>query len=348
MYTHRAQLGFQIGIFALVAGSGVSLGQVDSTDLVDTTVLVDPIVSTAGGAALPEIIAGPFQHGNSAYYLLEPANWDVSEQAAQERLGAHLVTVSDAAENTFIRDGVLSFDGAPRNGWLGLTDADVEGEYVWVNGEPFGFESWRPGEPNGGATQNYAGMLGSTSDWFDLENDWTVEGVVYGVVEVEIPSVLAGPFYSNGHTYYLLDNSNRHQADAAARLLGGHLVTLDDAAETSWVRTNVIEFDGVPRHAWLGLSDVSYEGIYSWDNDSLSSYRAWISAEPNGGTNENYVAMFSNSNVWFDAAYNWGSGAHGVVEVATPNPCTVDMNNDGGLNFLDVSAFLQDFGIGCP
>ncbi len=33
---------------------------------------------------------------------------------------------------------------------------------------------------------------------------------------------------------------------------------------------------------------------------------------------------------------------------AEPDPCPADMNNDGVLNFFDVSTFLSEFGAGCP
>jgi len=340
---------FQVGVLAMIAGSGLATAQGDG-------VAVDPILenSTESGMnlveGLPEVIAGPFQHGNQAYYLLEPSTWELSEQAAFENFGAHLVTVNNADENEFIRQSVLGFDGNDRNGWLGFTDRDSEGNYVWANSEPGGYINWQPGEPNGGGAQNYAGMLGQqgVSTWFDLENNWgDLFQPVFGVVEVDIPDIQAGPFYYNGHTYYLLDISNRYQADTAARLLGGHLVTLDNVEESNWVRSNVIEFDGVVRHTWLGLSDAHFEGIYAWDNDSLSTYRSWVTDEPNGGVGENFVIMFRHSNAWFDADYNWSTEVHGVVEIASPNPCPADMNNDGQLNFFDVSEFLGVFGTGC-
>ena len=345
---------FEAGILAMIAGSGIALAQADAQDqdqaTIDAPVLVDSTESQAATTDLPKAIAGPFQRGNQAYYLLEPSTWELSEQAAVENFGAHLVTVNNADENSFIRNSVLNFDGIGRHGWLGLTDRDSEGNFVWVNNEPVGFLNWSTnGEPNGGVFENYAGMIRTTEAWFDLSNDWGDENnLVFGVVELDIPGVLAGPYYFNGHTYYLLDQSNRHQADTAARLLGGHLVTLDNAQESQWVRENVIEFDGQQRHTWLGLSDEAFEGIYVWDNDSMSNYRPWISGEPNGGTVQNYVLMWMGTNIWFDGEYDWGANVFGVVEVATPNPCPADMNNDGVLNFFDVSEFLGVFGSGCP
>ena len=344
------------GITLALAGTTLATAQ-DGASPSEVTNAAHPVsidtseTNTGAGSDLPEIIAGPFQHGNSAYYLLEPSTWEMSEAAAQERLGAHLVTINDAVENDFIRNNVLNFDGNDRNGWLGLTDRDSEGNYVWVNNEPVGYTKWAPGEPNGGASENYAGMVQTSPFWFDLQNNWgDLFTPMYGVIEVGVPGVEAGPFYYNGHTYYLLGDSNRHEADTAARLLGGHLVTLDDQEELDWVYANVVSFNNVGRRAWIGLSDERFEGIYAWDNDSLSLYRNWVVGEPQGGVFANYVIMGGGGG-WFDADYNWGPGGevvHSVVEIASPNPCQADLNNDGQLDFFDVSAYISLFGNGCP
>jgi hypothetical protein len=338
----------QVGTLALIAGSGLVLAQADNSAA--NPMLNETVEVGMGVAGLPEAIAGPFGLGGKAYYLLEPSTWEQGEQAAVANYGAHLVTINDATENSFVRNSVLDFDGNGRNGWLGLTDRDVEGDYVWMNNEPVGYTNWSPGgEPNGGTNENYAAMLDGFPYWYDLQNNWgDLFTPVYGIVELDIPETLAGPFYYEGHTYYLLDESNHHQADAAARLLGGHLVTMDNAAENSWVRSNVVEFDGVGRHSWLGLTDTNFEGIYRWDNDSLATYLPWFPNEPNGGASQNYIIMWNNSTLWFDGAYNWSTGVFGIVEVATPNPCAADLNNDGQLNFFDVSEFLSVFGAGCP
>jgi hypothetical protein len=61
-------------------------------------------------------------------------------------LEGHLVTISSAAENTFVRDLVALV--TPDAAWLGLTDQQIEGTFRWVTGEPLVFENWFPGEPN--------------------------------------------------------------------------------------------------------------------------------------------------------------------------------------------------------
>jgi hypothetical protein len=66
-------------------------------------------------------------------------------------LGAHLVTLSDQAENDF----VWGLDNNEH--WIGATDGKGQkettpGTYTWVDGEPFNYTHWSPGQPNASAT----------------------------------------------------------------------------------------------------------------------------------------------------------------------------------------------------
>jgi tetratricopeptide (TPR) repeat protein len=59
-------------------------------------------------------------------------------------MGGYLVTIQDAAENEFVRQLAVFLDQS----WLGATDEEEEGAWVWVTGEPWQYTNWNPGEPN--------------------------------------------------------------------------------------------------------------------------------------------------------------------------------------------------------
>ena len=73
--------------------------------------------------------------GGHNYYLSDAGTDWVSAQAAAVVAGGHLATISSAAENNLVAAVV---PGAGGFAWIGLSDAAVEGTYVWVDGSPFG------------------------------------------------------------------------------------------------------------------------------------------------------------------------------------------------------------------
>jgi hypothetical protein len=70
-------------------------------------------------------------------------------KAMATAIGGHLVTIGSAAENSLLA-------GTPA--WIGLTDEAVEGNFVWVTGEPYSYTNWWPGEPNNTGNEDYVFM----------------------------------------------------------------------------------------------------------------------------------------------------------------------------------------------
>jgi len=86
----------------------------------------------------------------NSYYLLIPElkTWDQAS-AKCKKLGGHLVTVSDAAENDFVATLASKYGRIPHyEVFLGATDRQVEGKWEWITGEPFKYTKWLEGEPS--------------------------------------------------------------------------------------------------------------------------------------------------------------------------------------------------------
>jgi hypothetical protein len=151
------------------------------------------IACAAATAAQASIIQGPVVYEDHTYVLLDTATWTQSEQQAVA-LGGHLVTINDAAENAWVLDTFVTTPGRSIGLWLGLTDQDVEGTFVWVNGEPVTYTNWRAGEPNNYLVNDPVhgedyGMMYGYGAWNDTDNTGQDQAPLHGVVEVVGPVV---------------------------------------------------------------------------------------------------------------------------------------------------------------
>jgi hypothetical protein len=72
-------------------------------------------------------------------------------------------------------------------------------------------------------------------------------------------------------------NETWEQAQAEALLVGGHLVTVNDATEESWLRNT---FDRSYNY-WIGFTDHQQERTWGWDSGETVSYTNWAPDEPN-------------------------------------------------------------------
>ncbi len=103
-----------------------------------------------------------------------------------------------------------------------------------------------------------------------------------------ISSIAVGQMYvnSNGHIYALTSAPcDVHTARAQAAALGGHLVTINSAAENAFVVSAFGPFlTAHNMNAWIGLSDACTPGTFVWDSGEPIAYMNWMSGEPNNSS----------------------------------------------------------------
>jgi hypothetical protein len=122
----------------------------------------------------------------SRYVLTESSGTWEEMQALAESLGGNLVAVNSQAEQDYLTarfgaDGVL---------WLGGTDRDSEGNFVWSNGDPFVYDNWNPGEPNNEPPQEdyltfNSGFPGGWNDFGPQRPGYPANGY-RGIVEIPV------------------------------------------------------------------------------------------------------------------------------------------------------------------
>jgi hypothetical protein len=121
-------------------------------------------------------------------------------------------------------------------------------------------------------------------------------------------TLIANP--ANGHLYGLTDDSYRGidkggsigddptvlDAEALAVSLGGHLVTINDAAEQAWLLETFgsIASDNssnLAENFWIGLNDLEEEGTFRWFSGEPVDYINWASTEPANDRGEDVVLL---------------------------------------------------------
>ncbi|MEM9264082.1 MAG: DUF4347 domain-containing protein [Cyanobacteria bacterium P01_F01_bin.13] len=120
-----------------------------------------------------------FIYNGKRYLLTDGSKTWEQAQAEAESLGGNLVTINDAAEETWLRQ---TFGDAERL-WIGLNDRQVEGQFEWANGEPVTYLNWASGEPNNfNGNEDMAALnWNSQGEW----NDWFPTTEVRGIIEIE-------------------------------------------------------------------------------------------------------------------------------------------------------------------
>src|SRR6185295_18577712 len=136
---------------------------------------------------------------------------------------------------------------------------------------------------------------------------------------------------NNNHAYHLIAGNDPAagitwtEAESTALALGGHLVTINDAAENSWIASQFSQ-----SYLWIGLNDATVEGSYQWTSGAPVTYTNWASGEPNNfGGNEDYGQMYN----FAGAGYRWndnsnfagyvGQPFYGIAEIPQSTPISI-------------------------
>ncbi|MCD8570511.1 MAG: cadherin domain-containing protein [Alphaproteobacteria bacterium] len=181
--------------------------------------------------------------GNFYKYVNTNTTYNAANNAANAALlngvNGHLVTITSAAENTFVR-GIMG-----NHIWLGASDAAQEGKWLWITGPEAGsqfsqggnavngfYENWNGTEPNSGASANNA-YLNTNGTWYDQNG-----GNRYYVIEWEGADVI-------NNTAYTISHSNADASDIPLNYSVATLQSYDDDGDTLEFTIQAGNDDGV-------------------------------------------------------------------------------------------------------
>lgn len=278
---------------------------------------------------------------HNTYHLLAASSWTDAQRTARE-LGGHLVTINDAGEENWVWTTFNS--GGEKLLWNGLNDADRDGEFTWVSGEPVEYANWRAGQPSG---NEYFVQMGHWESpyartWNDLADDNIgFEGKVFGVVEVYSGPRVAGV-----------------EVGGLTWVAGGHDIALgseDQLLPLPWTRVNQVSVE-FSEHVTL---DGQAATLIDGDGNSYALFGPTLSPGDEPGTvraswqleefldTGRYTLRLDDGILdddglsldgdWTDGASAVsGDGAPGGDFVFTFNILAGDANQDGLVNVLDM------------
>ncbi len=369
--------------------------ELDCVDSLDLSTLPIPQVETLCDKCGDPIEGFTFMtqaKGISYYISKDVLNWPNAKSKA-ESMGAQLVVISDPEENALLTS-VLDENSV----FIGLSDREKEGTFVWVDGSPMTYSNWFFEQPNNyGNSQDYVELM-NNGFWNDQSNNKSLKYIIeipcvaiskvivaqrkegnsdiytvrytaedrcatmdscdievivnneafvtcsedkvayslYGWSRVEWqeptfttcctncePRHIPGYLYMGqlGNSFYYCSYARLTWLNARikARDIGGDLVTIDSELENSFLAAGLID-----RRAYIGLSDVDREGVFTWADGANAAYRNWETGGPNNTGENDFVEMGLNGR-WILSDKNAMreyiveiKGCHQVTQTAGP------------------------------
>ncbi|MFH1591791.1 MAG: lectin-like protein [Candidatus Woesearchaeota archaeon] len=117
---------------------------------------------------------------NGHLYAMTPTTmgwWEAENYAVALGMDAHLVTINDDAENTWLR-AILT---PPGEHWMGLNK--LSGDWEWISGEDVTYTNWAPGQPGSVPSHTYSSFNGTAGNWWAVPSNYNY----FGIVESSIP-----------------------------------------------------------------------------------------------------------------------------------------------------------------
>ncbi|KAK7492750.1 hypothetical protein BaRGS_00016055, partial [Batillaria attramentaria] len=204
----------------------------------------------------------------SCYKLVKNATTWASAKKYCQALHGKLAEIGSEEENEFVEQ--LARQGG-RSVWLGGTDAESEGSWVWdSSGNALQFKNWITGEPNNGGNEDCLHMWVSHDyKW----NDIVCDNEMYFVCEESLASHML--------RYENLQDAKMNKLEDHCKSLDGKLAEIESLEENEFVKQLARQGES----AWLGGHDPESDGSWVWDvsgNSIPLQSGDWLEGQPSG------------------------------------------------------------------
>jgi len=145
-------------------------------------------------------------------------------------------------------------------------------------------------------------IQGWFTDAFSPKGFSATNAVLTEVVVPDPPAPLAWFTHPrNGKEYALTPPGTWHKAEGVAIEHGGHLVSIANAAEDTWLETTFFASGLASGPVYIGYTDEQFEGFFQWSSGAFLTFADWGAGQPNNqGNFEDYTTW--DGSTWRDEA----------------------------------------------
>jgi len=141
----------------------------------------------------------------------------------------------------------------------------------------------------------------------------------FGISQQAFAQIPPGFVDFNDHCYGLTNIVTWADSESIAVSFGGHLVTINNIAENTFILTTLVGGD----HMWIGYNDIAVEGTFVWVSGEVvvPLFENWSATNPdNGGGSEDVTAFKFPEGEWNDffssqTISTLGDKIQGIIEL---------------------------------
>lgn len=278
-----------------------------------------------------ENVGTPCCIGTSKYQVFdEGVTWNEAKSFCA-KLGGHLATIADEAEQKAIEYNIACKTGKPYL-WIGGQCAE-DRVFTWITGEPMDYTNWSGGQPdNDGGSENclmiytpgsrwndtanngYAGItshMGFICEWDDVEDPAvttepattpaTTTTTVTTTVTTTATTTTTAPVTLPLENYEVFDlGMTWYEAEAYCEAHGGHLMVITSQEEENTAEALLDALEDGKNSYWLGgIRDAS--GNFGWVTGEEWDYTHWAGGQPDNSY-ENALMLYNRYNPYAGTA----------------------------------------------